>query len=144
MKTYTTKSRFVSWLYEVIRDHITPGSLETTLRNTPELDSYTLSNNYIAEYAEDVRVRLGIPDPKFNLRAEVTDQAAWALCVPKEQVVIAVLPPAPHDPPGSFVCLISGPDASKPWPCSAPHDTEEAALLAALVELIKYCERNKV
>lgn len=143
MKEHVTRSRFVAWLYEIIRDHIVPGSLETVMRNTPELNSYTLSNNYIAEYAEDIRVRLGILDDKFNFRAEVRAQAARVLFVLKEEVVISVLPPAPHDPPGHFVCLIRGPDETKSWPCSAAYDTEEAALLSALVEMVKYCERDQ-
>lgn len=57
-------SRLVSFLYELMRDEITPGRVEELVRNSSDPDGiYT--NGWLANYAIDLARRLG-DDPKKN------------------------------------------------------------------------------
>lgn len=66
MDPIKTRSALVAFLYELIRDHVTPGAVELCMRNTiqPELRAdrapinMILSNGYIAAYAQDIAERL--------------------------------------------------------------------------------------
>jgi chaperonin GroES len=53
---YTTQSALVSFLYELMRDHVTPGDVEGVLRNSinPTREQVSLSNGWLARYAENV------------------------------------------------------------------------------------------
>jgi hypothetical protein len=56
---FETSSRLVAFLYELMRDHVTPGILENIMRSTDgEATGYRLSNGYLAMYAEDLMRRL--------------------------------------------------------------------------------------
>jgi hypothetical protein len=57
-------SRLVSFLYELMRDEVTPGRVEELVRNSSDPDGiYT--NGFLANYAIDIARRLG-DDPKKN------------------------------------------------------------------------------
>jgi hypothetical protein len=47
----------VSFLYELMRDHVTPGVLEAIVLNSPAKKT-KLSNGYLAQYAKDLAYRL--------------------------------------------------------------------------------------
>lgn len=50
-------SKLVSFLYDLIRDHLTPGTVEKLVRDAQESDvQYT--NGWLAKYAEDLALRL--------------------------------------------------------------------------------------
>ena len=46
-----------SFLYELMRDHVTPGTVEQIMLNTTE-SKVTYSNGWLARYANDVANRL--------------------------------------------------------------------------------------
>lgn len=50
-------SKLVSFLYELIRDHMPLGEVETLVRNSQEPDCY-YTNGWLAKYAEDLANRL--------------------------------------------------------------------------------------
>jgi len=50
-------SLLVSFLYELMRDHVPPGTVEQILMNTTDPD-VTYTNGYLARYAENVAKEL--------------------------------------------------------------------------------------
>jgi hypothetical protein len=50
-------SRLVSFLYELIRDDVTPGRMEELIRNS-EVSDCQYTNGYLANYAIDIANRL--------------------------------------------------------------------------------------
>ena len=61
------ESRLVSFLYELMRDHVTPGIVEEVLRNS-SVDKTTYTNGWLAKYASDIAERL------TSLQLPVTDK----------------------------------------------------------------------
>jgi hypothetical protein len=55
-------SRLVSFLYELMRDEVTPGRIEELVRNSSDPNG-VYTNGYLADYAIDIARRLG-DDPK--------------------------------------------------------------------------------
>lgn len=51
-------SYLVSFLYELMRDHLTPGLVEEILQNSIKESNVVYSNGWLAKYAEDVASRL--------------------------------------------------------------------------------------
>lgn len=55
MATHTTDDLLVSFLYELMRDHVTPGKVAHVLQETLKAGPpHTLSNGHLAKYAEEV------------------------------------------------------------------------------------------
>lgn len=50
-------SKLISFLYELMRDHLTPGKVEDLVRNS-QIAPVLLTNGYLANYAEDLANRL--------------------------------------------------------------------------------------
>lgn len=55
-------SRLVSFLYELMRDQLTPGQVEELVRNSQE-PQVEYTNGWLATYAADVATRLGYLPP---------------------------------------------------------------------------------
>jgi len=51
-------SKLVSFLYDLMRDHLPPGVVETLVQNASNPD-VTYTNGWLASYAEDLAKRLG-------------------------------------------------------------------------------------
>ncbi len=61
MKSHTTDSPLVAFLYELMRDHVPTGIVEGIVNQDQSPDPlpvYVLTNGYLAEYAENVAGRL--------------------------------------------------------------------------------------
>jgi hypothetical protein len=58
-----TNSRLVSFLYELMRDHVQPGVLQTLLVNTPPDTTAEFTNGFLAGYAEYLAGVLTEPAP---------------------------------------------------------------------------------
>ena len=58
MRRKSTKDPLVSFLYELMRDHVTPGVVEKVMSQTVPFTEHRLTNGYLADYAEDVAKRL--------------------------------------------------------------------------------------
>lgn len=59
MKTHKTNDRLVAVMYLLLRDDVTAGRLETIVEGVEgENVEWTLSNNFIAEYAEELANRI--------------------------------------------------------------------------------------
>lgn len=52
------KSKLVSFLYELMRDHITPGQIESLVRSSLYEEYTVYTNGWLAEYAQDLAKRL--------------------------------------------------------------------------------------
>lgn len=50
-------SKLVSFLYELMRDYLTPGKVEELVRNSQD-GPFLYTNGYLAKYAEDLANRL--------------------------------------------------------------------------------------
>jgi hypothetical protein len=51
----------VSFLYELMRDHVTPGRVEAIVRESisrVDMDETAYTNGWLADYAEDIAERL--------------------------------------------------------------------------------------
>lgn len=57
---HKTNSGMVAFLYELLRDHVTLGVVEKIVREQEESDwaTYMLSNEYLAQYCEDLVSRI--------------------------------------------------------------------------------------
>ena len=51
------KDKLTSFLYDLMRDHLTPGKVESILLNC-RIPDVTYTNGWLARYAEDVAKRL--------------------------------------------------------------------------------------
>lgn len=51
-------SRLVSFLYQLMRDHVTPGIVEEILNESIPEPNVLYTNGWLAKYAEDVANRL--------------------------------------------------------------------------------------
>lgn len=58
MERKSTKDPLVSFLYELMRDHVTPGVVEKVMSQTVPFTEHRLCNGYLASYAEDIAKRL--------------------------------------------------------------------------------------
>lgn len=54
----TINSHLVSFLYELMRDHITPGTVESLVRSSESDQDIVYTNGWLAKYAEDLANRL--------------------------------------------------------------------------------------
>lgn len=52
------ESRLVSFLYQLMRDHVTPGIVEKLLAESEDEPNVLYTNGWLAKYAEDVANRL--------------------------------------------------------------------------------------
>lgn len=50
--------KLVSFLYELMRDHLPPGEVERLVRNSQEAGDTLYTNGWLAKYAEDLANRL--------------------------------------------------------------------------------------
>ena len=57
---HVSSNKLVCFLYELMRDHISPGQIETLVRNTsPDYGGeWVFTNGWLARYAEDLAKRL--------------------------------------------------------------------------------------
>lgn len=62
-------SHLVGFLYDLMRDHLSPGKVEMLVRNALDPD-ITYCNGWLAQYAEDVAKRLG--DKPLRLKKDET------------------------------------------------------------------------
>lgn len=63
----------VSFLYELMRDHVQPGTVESIMKNTPTNTLTKFTNGWLAKYAEDVASRLRKADaPGLEINTAVT------------------------------------------------------------------------
>lgn len=53
----TSNDPLVSFLYELLRDHLPAGTVEALVRNSHS-DNWTYTNGYLANYAIDIAKRL--------------------------------------------------------------------------------------
>jgi hypothetical protein len=51
-------SILVSFLYELMRDHVTPGVIEVIMQNSIKESKVMYTNGWLAKYAEDLALRL--------------------------------------------------------------------------------------
>jgi hypothetical protein len=51
-------SRLVSFLYDLMRDHLPPGKVEELVQNAEDVPDVTYTNGWLAKYAEDLSNRL--------------------------------------------------------------------------------------
>lgn len=51
-------SRLVSFLYDLMRDHLPPGTVEELVQNAEDEPSIVYTNGWLAKYAEDLSNRL--------------------------------------------------------------------------------------
>lgn len=51
-------SRLVSFLYDLMRDHLPPGKVEELVQNAEDEPSIVYTNGWLAKYAEDLSNRL--------------------------------------------------------------------------------------
>lgn len=59
MDKHTTHDPLVAFLYQLMRDYITPGKVEKVMQDQEEVEEYyVLSNGFLARYAEDIVDRL--------------------------------------------------------------------------------------
>lgn len=59
MKKHETSSRLTAFLYSLLRDHVHPGDLEKLVQEDEIHDGpWTLTNGFLAEYAEELADRL--------------------------------------------------------------------------------------
>jgi len=54
---FSTHEKLVSFLYELMRDHLPPGVVERLVQNNQETPA-SLTNGYLAQYAKDLADRL--------------------------------------------------------------------------------------
>jgi len=53
----STSDPLVSFLYDLLRDHVSPGGVEELVRQSPARETF-LTNGWLASYAKDVAHRL--------------------------------------------------------------------------------------
>jgi hypothetical protein len=63
VKTLSTKSQLTAFLYQLMRDHVTPGVIEGLVLQDESAkvqghDTFVLTNGHLAAYAEEVAKRL--------------------------------------------------------------------------------------
>lgn len=51
-------SKLVSFLYQLMRDHVTPGVIEEVLNDSVHESDVVYTNGWLAKYAEDIAKRL--------------------------------------------------------------------------------------
>ncbi len=56
--TIRINSRLVSFLYELMRDHLPPGKVEELIRSSEKDPDVLYTNGWLARYAEDLAYRL--------------------------------------------------------------------------------------
>lgn len=54
----TINSRLVSFLYELMRDHLPPGKVEEIIRSSEKESNVSYTNGWVAKYAENLANRL--------------------------------------------------------------------------------------
>lgn len=54
-----SRNKVVSFLYELMRDHVPTGVAEHVVKNSENDEPTTFSNGYLARYAKDLARRLG-------------------------------------------------------------------------------------
>ncbi len=78
---FASDSKLVSFLYELLRDHVSPSTMETVTRASVRVGPTIFTNGWIARYAYDIAERLvGAPDGLHDsLNDHVADWRAAAL-----------------------------------------------------------------
>jgi len=56
--TVNSEDPLVSFLYELMRDHVTPGDIEKVLQHSEDKGETQYTNGWLAEYAKDIANRL--------------------------------------------------------------------------------------
>ena len=56
--TVVINSRLVSFLYQLMRDQVTPGIVESIVNQSEDEPEITYTNGWLAKYAEDLANRL--------------------------------------------------------------------------------------
>lgn len=68
----TIEGRLVAFLYDLLRDHVTPGVVEKIAQDATAETLFT--NGWLARYAEDLATRLTTPAPPPELPAPDADR----------------------------------------------------------------------
>ncbi len=76
----------VGFLYDLLRDHVQPGTVEGMVRRQFEphnpfddkIDSYSFTNGWLAKYAQDIAARLTKEDSLHTAFVDAADQAGLA------------------------------------------------------------------
>lgn len=71
----TVDSKLVSFLYELMRDYITPGDVELIVQSSEEFSDVTYTNGWLAKYAEYLAQRL--VGAQSGKSAEVIRPKSW-------------------------------------------------------------------
>ena len=65
----------VSFLYELLRDHLPASTVETIARNSYDPGVTRYCNGYLAKYAQDIATRLGVPPVDDTAEPEITSSS---------------------------------------------------------------------
>lgn len=118
-------SRLTSFLYDLMRDHLTPGVVEELVQESAAIEvAYT--NGWLALYAFDLAKRLLNPLPESELRLSTPDPNKVTESLVEEQR------PAPKGTYGVF-CEPLGHKNNPCWTNSPPKSYEEAVKEADLM-----------
>jgi len=69
--SFRSASRTVTFLYILIRDHVTPGVIEGVMNMLDGANESQFTNGWIAHYAADIAGRLGVGDPERPAATEM-------------------------------------------------------------------------
>lgn len=67
---FNTKDPLVCLLYELLRDHISPGKLEQLVRSNEDNEEFVLTNGFIANYALHLAMRIRCHNPKYGINGK--------------------------------------------------------------------------
>lgn len=59
MRLSSSRNKVVSFLYELLRDHLPAGDVARVVHNSSETGETVFSNGYLADYAKELAERLG-------------------------------------------------------------------------------------
>jgi hypothetical protein len=114
---FGTDNALTAFLYELMRDHVVVGNVEEVIRNCPADTSFTLSNRWLAEYAEWCAERLR-PDMPSHL-FEVHDGEKVLMTSPSlnaaKGMVEAMDMAEDYNPPGEIKILVTEKMQNNEW-----------------------------
>ena len=121
-------NRLASFLYDLMRDHLTPGMVEDLVQESVDIEvAYT--NGYLAQYALDMAKRLCPPqsDPKLSTGKSIqATESVDPVPDPNKYQKTPIERPAPEGLYGVF-CEPLGHKGDPCWTQSAPKDYAGAA-----------------
>lgn len=87
----TSTDPLVSFLYILLRDHLTPGKLEDILlAQGPHSGESVYSNGWLANYCKNIAERLKEPTPQFGISFDLTvwEKEGQVYATPKTKVFV--------------------------------------------------------